>query len=116
MIGDARQHVGEPGARIDFVQFGCDNPGGRGGRPRAAIYRHAPGASDGSSWTREESQVESCEHQNNANIHHQPFPESVSEEHEIYTDYDGRHRHHVKHHGYRSAHFSGNRHFEFSIT
>jgi hypothetical protein len=34
----------------------------------------------------------------NANIHYQPFPESVSEEHEIYTDYNGCHRHHVKHH------------------
>ena len=52
------------------------------------------------SWTPEESQVESCEHQDNANIHYQPFPESVSEEHEIYTDYDGCHRHHVKHDSY----------------
>jgi hypothetical protein len=58
------------------------------------------------SWTPEESQVESCEHQDNANIHCQPFPESVSEEHEIYTDYDGCHRHHVKHDNYLSAHFS----------
>src|SRR5262249_35402409 len=55
-----------------------------------------------------ESQVESCEHQDNANIHHQPFPEpeSVSEEHEIYTDYNGCHRHHVKHDSYLSDHFS----------
>jgi hypothetical protein len=58
------------------------------------------------SWTPEESQVESCEHQDNANIHCQAFPESVSEEHEIYTDYDGCHRHHVKHDSYLSAHFS----------
>src|SRR5208282_951996 len=58
------------------------------------------------SWTPEESQVESCEHQDNANIHCQPFPESGSEEHEIYTDYDGCHRHHVKHDSYLSAHFS----------
>jgi hypothetical protein len=57
------------------------------------------------SWTPEESQVERCEHQDNANIHCQPFPESVSEEHEIYTDYDGYHRHHVKHDSYLSAHF-----------
>jgi hypothetical protein len=57
------------------------------------------------SWTPEESQVESCEHQDNANIHCQPFPESVSEEHEIYTDYDGCHRHDVKHDSYLSAHF-----------
>jgi hypothetical protein len=35
------------------------------------------------SWTSEESQVESREHQDNANIHDQPFPESVSEESEI---------------------------------
>lgn len=32
-------------------------------------------------WKPEESQVESYKHQNNANIHHQPFPESVSEKH-----------------------------------
>ena len=58
------------------------------------------------SWTPEEFKVESSEHQDNANIHYQPFPESVSEEHEIYTDYDGDHRHHVKHDSYLSAHFS----------
>jgi len=66
------------------------------------------------SWTPEESQTERCEHQDNANIHCQPFPESVSEEHDIYTDYDGCHHHHVKHDSYLSAHFSGNCHFEFS--
>ncbi len=59
----------------------------------------------GDSWTPEEFQVESCEHKDNANIHCQPFPESVSEEHEIYTDYDGYHRHPVKHDSYLSAHF-----------
>src|ERR1017187_3115047 len=58
------------------------------------------------SWTPKESQVERCEHQDDSNIHCQPFPESVSEEHEIYTDYDGCHRHHVKHDSYLSAHFS----------
>jgi hypothetical protein len=35
-----------------------------------------------------------------------PFPESVSEEHEIYADYNGCHRDHVKHHSYPSVHFS----------
>jgi hypothetical protein len=75
-----------------------------------------PVAGDGSSWAPDKSQVESCEYQNNANIHRQPFPELVSEEHEIYTDYDGCHRHHVKHHSYLSAHSNGDRHFEFSIT
>ena len=43
------------------------------------------------SGTPEESEVESCEHQDNANIHTQPFPETISEEREIYTDYDGCH-------------------------
>src|ERR1700731_3301556 len=57
------------------------------------------------SWTPEESQVESYEHQDNASIHCQPFPESVSEEDDIYTDYDGCHRHQVKHDSYLSAHF-----------
>src|SRR6266851_863306 len=64
------------------------------------------GYSGTSSWTLQESQVERCEHQDDSNIHYQPFPESVSEEHEIYTDYDGYHRHHVKHDSYLSAHFS----------
>jgi hypothetical protein len=32
------------------------------------------------SWRPKESHVESSEHQDNANIHYQPFPESVSEE------------------------------------
>jgi transposase len=48
------------------------------------------------SWAPEESRIESCEHQDNANVRYQPFPESVSEEREIYTDYDGYHCHHVK--------------------
>ncbi len=56
------------------------------------------------SWTPEESKVECCEHQDNANIHCQSFPESVPEEHEIYSDYDGCHRHHVKYTSYLSAH------------
>jgi hypothetical protein len=58
------------------------------------------------SWTPEESQIESCKNQDNANIHCQPFPESISEEDEIYADYDDCHRHHVKHHNYLSAHFN----------
>jgi hypothetical protein len=58
------------------------------------------------SWTPDESQVESCEHRDNANIRYQPFPELVPEEHEIHTDYNGCHRHHVKHDSYLFAHFS----------
>lgn len=58
------------------------------------------------SWSHEKSEVKSAEYQDNANIHHQPFPEPVSEEHEIYTDYNGYHRHDVKHYSYPSIHFS----------
>src|ERR1019366_9376334 len=72
----------------------------------ASAQSQRKGAVAPCSWSPEESQVESCEHQDNANIHCQPFPESVSEEREIYTDYDRRHRHHVKHDNYLSAHFS----------
>jgi hypothetical protein len=63
-------------------------------------------ASAGCSWTTEVSEVETCKHQDNANIHYQPFPEPISEEHKIYTDYGGDHRHHVKHDRYLSTHFS----------
>jgi hypothetical protein len=58
------------------------------------------------SWTPEESQVESYEYQDDANIHCQSFPESISEECEIYADDDGHHRHHVEHPDYPTAHFS----------
>src|ERR1019366_5117850 len=71
----------------------------------ASAQSQRKGAVAPCSWTPQESQVESCEHQDNANIHCQPSPESVSEEQQIYTDYDGRHRHHVKHDSYLSAHF-----------
>src|SRR5690348_10286734 len=74
--------------------------------PSAQSQRKAAIAS--CSWTLEESQVESCEHQDNADIHCQPFPESVSEEDEIYTDYDSGHRHDVKRDTCVSAHFRPN--------
>jgi hypothetical protein len=45
------------------------------------------------SWTPQKSQVERCEHQDDSNIHCQPFPESVSEEHEIYTPTRANHSH-----------------------
>jgi len=77
-------------------------------RHRASLFDHLVGPLR--SWRHEESQVESSEHQDNADIHHQPFPESASEKHEIYTDYNGCHRNHVKHHSYPSVHF-GTTHF-----
>jgi hypothetical protein len=55
--------------------------------------------------TYEKSKVESQKHKDDANIHYQSFPESISEETEIYTDYDGYHRHHIKHYSYPSIHF-----------
>ena len=64
----------------------------KGGKGRAARSRL------------EESQVKSCEHQNDPNIHQQPFPEPGSEEQEIYTDDHGYHRRHVKRDCELSAH------------
>jgi hypothetical protein len=75
-------------------------------RRSASAQSQRKGAVAPRSWTPQKSQVERCEHQDDSNIQCQPFPESVSEEHEIYTDYDGCHRHHVKHVSYLSAHFS----------
>jgi hypothetical protein len=66
-------------------------------------------------WTHEEPQVESSEHQDNANIHYQPFPESVSEEREIHADYNGCHHHHVNHYNYSSIH-SGSSGFKSIMT
>jgi len=54
----------------------------------------------------EESEIESCEDQDNANVRCQAFPESVSEEREIHTDYDGYHCQHVKRDSDLSAHSS----------
>jgi hypothetical protein len=59
-----------------------------------------------SSSTLEESQVEGCEYQDNSYIHYQLFPEPVSEEQEIYTEYDGSQQQYVKHDSCRSFHFS----------
>ncbi|MGC1682662.1 MAG: hypothetical protein WA760_15145 [Pseudolabrys sp.] len=59
-----------------------------------------------SSIATEKSPVESREHQDNANIHCQSFPEVVSKKREIHTDYDGYHHHHVNHYSYLSARFS----------
>jgi hypothetical protein len=65
-------------------------------------------------WTPQRCQGEGCEDQDDSNIHCQPFPEPVSEEHNIYTDDDGYHRDRVKHVSYLSAHvtqwFHGNSH------
>jgi hypothetical protein len=54
----------------------------------------------------EESQIEGRKHQDNADIHDQPYPEPVSEEREIHADYDGDHRQYVQRRGYPALHFS----------
>jgi uncharacterized protein (DUF4415 family) len=59
----------------------------------------------------EESEVEGGEDQDDANIRYQPFPESVSEEGEIYTDDDGCHHHRVQQASYSAAGFRRNRHW-----
>jgi hypothetical protein len=72
----------------------------------ASAQSQRKGAIASCSGAPEKSEVESYEHQDDANIHCQPFPESVSEEHEIHTDYDGYHCHHVKHDSYLFAYLS----------
>jgi len=56
------------------------------------------------SWTAEESEVESREYQDDANVHGQPFPEVVSEERDIDTDNNRHHCHAIKHDSDLSAH------------
>jgi hypothetical protein len=55
--------------------------------------------------TPEESQVEGCEHQDDADIRDEAFPEAVSEEREVRTDDDGDHSYHVKN-DRKFAHFN----------
>lgn len=47
--------------------------------------------------TLQEPQIEGREHQDHADVHHQPFPEPVPEEQDINADHDGDQREHVKH-------------------
>jgi hypothetical protein len=53
----------------------------------------------------EKSVVEGAEDQDNADIRRQPLPESISEEHEIETDYDRDHCHEVKRERHLPVHF-----------
>jgi hypothetical protein len=68
--------------------------------------------------TREEPEVESSKHQDDADIRRQSLPEpsSTSEKTQIDTDYDGNHRRHEKRDSDLSAHAGGKYHFEFSIA
>ena len=58
------------------------------------------------SWTLQEPQIERREHQDDSDVHHQPLPESVPEEQDVYPDHDGYQREHVKHDGCLSSHSS----------
>jgi hypothetical protein len=53
-----------------------------------------------------EPQIERREHQDNSDVHHQPRPELVPEEHDVHADHDANQREHVKHDGNLSAHLS----------
>jgi len=66
-------------------------------RPAGPLHRRHVKVS---SIATEKSPVESREHQD------KPFPEVVSKEREIHTDYDGYHHHHVNHYSCLSARFS----------
>jgi hypothetical protein len=46
----------------------------------------------------QESQIEGCNHQNNADIHDQPFQELMPKEQQIYDNDTGSHYQNAKHH------------------
>ncbi|HSU31699.1 MAG TPA: hypothetical protein VLJ11_10730 [Bryobacteraceae bacterium] len=58
------------------------------------------------SGTRQESEVERREHQEDSNVHHQPRPEPIPEKQHVNGDYDGYQPEHVKHDGCLSSHAS----------
>ena len=55
-------------------------------------------------WMLGESQIEGYPHLNDSDVRHQSCPEMVSEDHCIYRDDDGYHRHHIKYGNHRSCH------------
>lgn len=69
----------------------------------------------------QESEVESCEQQDDPYIRCQPFPEPVLEEQDIQSDYDNGQQHYVKRDSCRSFHsghqfkYSGCHGFEYSF-
>jgi hypothetical protein len=44
-------------------------------------------------WVVKKSQIEGGKHQNDSDVHHQPFPEMVPEDQGIYSDDNRYHRH-----------------------
>jgi hypothetical protein len=53
----------------------------------------------------QKSQIEGSEYQDNADVHHQPFPDAVLEEEQIHTNDNDYQRCNVKHGGRASCHF-----------
>jgi len=105
-----KQNYAYLGCRRKYVQEYRSRRQGSSGLARSfAFKRRANGAAPFKcsvlSRAAEESEVEGSKHQDNADIHDQPFPKSISEEREVYTDDKGRHRHNVKHDHCVSAHF-----------
>lgn len=58
------------------------------------------------SWTLQESQVERQEHQNDSDVHHQPLPQTVPEEQDIYAEHNRCYREDVKPDGRLPSHAS----------
>jgi hypothetical protein len=55
-------------------------------------------------WVPKESQIEAGKHQNDSDVHHQPFPEIIPEDQGIESDDGGYHHQHVKNCNHRSRH------------
>jgi hypothetical protein len=75
-------------------------------RPGCGTHTGCPGATGRvtRSWTLQEPQIESPEHQDNSDVYYQPRPEVMPEEQDIHADHDGYQREHVKRDGCRSSH------------
>src|SRR5262245_27958879 len=70
----------------------------------ATSQDQTPVAAAASSSTLQEPQIERSEHQDNSDVHHQPFPEPVLKEQDVHADNHGYQREHVKHDDCLSSH------------
>jgi hypothetical protein len=70
------------------------------------VDRHWAGAAAPSLRVLQESQIEGYKHQDNADVHYQPLPESILKEQKIYTNDNGYHHHNVKHGRHVPCHFN----------
>jgi 1,2-phenylacetyl-CoA epoxidase PaaB subunit len=59
--------------------------------------RQPRGPAADSLWVLEESQIKGSKHQDNADVHYQPFPESILKEQQVYTNDNGNQHRNVKH-------------------